>query len=162
MLAVREWSLEQLGEEDRRFIAAFRPTVEIALPGGRALVCAHGSPRSFDDEIWPETPDAEVAALLGPVGEAIVCGGHTHVQQLRQLGEGFFFNPGSISLPFRRDSAEASPRVFRWAEYAVVTAEDGGVVRLEFRRVPYDVERLIATILESGMPEPERLAGRYR
>ncbi|HKG26323.1 MAG TPA: metallophosphoesterase family protein [Thermomicrobiales bacterium] len=162
MLAVREWSLGQLSEEDRRYIVGFRPTVEFALPGGRGLLCAHGTPRSFDDIIVPETPDAEVVEMIGPVGNAIVCGGHTHTQQLRHLGESFFFNPGSVSLPFRRALAESPPRVGRWAEYAVLTAEEDGGVRIEFRRVAYDVERSVAAILGSGMPEAERLAGRYR
>ncbi len=162
MLAVREWSLGKLSVEDRTFIRTFRPTVEVSLPGGRSLTCAHGSPKSFDDEIVPETPDSEVLELLGPIGDRIVCGGHTHAQQLRQFGAGFYFNPGSASLPFRRDLSEEPPRVGRWAEYAVLTVTDDGGVRVEFRRVAYDVEGLVEMILGSGMPEAERLAGRYR
>jgi predicted phosphodiesterase len=162
MLAVREWSIGHLSEEDRALIGGFRPTVEFALPGGRRLLCAHGTPRSFDDIIVPETPDAEVVEMIGPVDGAIVCGGHTHTQQLRQLGESFYFNPGSVGLPFRRDLAESPPRVARWAEYAVLTAAEDGGVRIEFRRVAYDVERSVTAILGSGMPEAERLAGRYR
>jgi predicted phosphodiesterase len=161
MEAVREWSLGKLSDEDRAFIRGFRPTVEVDLPGGRVLECAHGTPRSFDEVIVPETTDDEVVGMLGVIGERIVCGGHTHTQQLRQFGSGFYFNPGSVSLPFRRDLQEEPPRVGRWAEYAVLTADESGV-RVEFRRVGYDVERLVGVILGSGMPEAERLAGRYR
>jgi diadenosine tetraphosphatase ApaH/serine/threonine PP2A family protein phosphatase len=161
MEAVREWSLGKLPEEDRAFIRAFRPTVEVDLPGGRSLTCAHGTPKSFDDVIVPETPDSEVLELLGPIGDRIVSGGHTHTQQLRQFGEGFYFNPGSVSLPFRRDLSEEPPRVGRWAEYAVLTVTEEGGVRVEFRRVLYDIEGLVEVILGSGMPEAERLADRY-
>jgi hypothetical protein len=44
----------------------------------------------------------------------------------------------------------------------VLTIDDGGREGLEFRRVPYDVDRLVATIRGSGMPEPERQVTRYR
>lgn len=161
-LAVRDWSLAQLSVDDRAFIAAFRPTVEFDLPGGTPLLCAHGSPKSFDDIILPEMGDAGVLDLLGPTGGAIVCGGHTHTQQFRPLGDRFWFNPGSVGLPFRRDLSDDPSRVGRWAECAVLTVEEDGRTRLEFRRIPYDVERLIESIRASGIPEPERLAERYR
>src|SRR5262249_32658382 len=51
MHEIRAWSLAQLSESDRAFIAQFRPTLEIALDGERALLCFHGSPTSFDDII---------------------------------------------------------------------------------------------------------------
>jgi predicted phosphodiesterase len=162
LLAVREWSLSRLSEADRRFIAGFLPTVEIPLPAGRTLLCAHGTPRSFDDVIFPETPAEQVWGWLGEHLPAIICGGHTHVQQIRQLGTSFFFNPGSVGLPFRRDSPPERPTVNRWAEYAVLTVEEDGRTALEFRQVPYDVERLMALIMASDMPEPETLARRYR
>src|SRR4051794_15200336 len=38
MNTVREWSLSQLSEDDRAFIGAFVPTVEIPLEGGRRLL----------------------------------------------------------------------------------------------------------------------------
>jgi predicted phosphodiesterase len=162
MLAVRQWSLSRLSAEDRAFIAGFRPTVEVALPAGRTLLCCHGSPRSFDDVILPETPAEVVEELLGAFVPAILCGGHTHLQQIRQLGATFFFNPGSVGLPFRRDQPDDRPRVNPWAEYAVLTVEDDGWTGLEFRRVPYDVVRLIELIRAGGMPEPEHLVARYR
>ena len=61
--AAQDWSLAQLSEADRAFIAAFHPTVEIALPGNRRLLCFHGSPTSFHDIIFPETPEDEVRGI---------------------------------------------------------------------------------------------------
>src|SRR5262249_24703118 len=98
--AVRAWSLAQLSEADRTFIAAFRPTVEISLPGGRRLLCFHGSPTSFDDIIYPDTPEEEVRRLLGGSLPAILTGGHTHLQQLRRLDDSLFFNPGSVGFVY--------------------------------------------------------------
>jgi predicted phosphodiesterase len=160
--AVREWQLSLLSRDDLSFAAAFAPTVEVSLPNGKRLLCAHGSPRHFNDVILPETRDGEVRAMLGPIENTIFCGGHTHLQQIRQLGETFFFNPGSVGLADRHDGPDGTRRVNRWAEYAVLTVTDSGRETLEFRRVPYDVERLLAMIDASDMPDSQRLRDYYR
>ena len=160
--AVREWQLPLLSRDDLAYVAAFPPTVEIPLPNGKRLVCAHGSPRNFNEVILPGIPDAEVREMLGPIENMIFCGGHTHLQQFRQLGETFFFNPGSVSLPDRHDVSGGARRVNRWAEYAVLTVTDSGRESLEFCRVPYDVDRVLAMIDASGMPNSHRLRDYYR
>lgn len=161
---VREWSLAQLSEADRAFIAAFMPTVELALEGGCTLLCFHGSPTSFDDLIFPETPQDEFARLLQPFAPAIFTGGHTHVPHVRRLGETFFFNPGSVGVAYDRHQPEAedgTTRLDSWAEYAVLTSEDERLA-VEFRRVPLAVGSLIAGIRASGHPYAEAMIAEYR
>ncbi len=150
--AVRAWSLAQLSEADRAFIRAFQPTVTLPLVAGRNLLCFHGSPHSFNDFIFPETLHEDVARMLDPFAPAVLTGGHTHLQQIRRLGDSFFFNPGSVGVVYDRNLPEESFRLDPWAEYALLTAEEDGRLRLEFRRVPFDVDRLLATLLASGRP----------
>jgi predicted phosphodiesterase len=157
-IAVREWTLSRLSDDDRAFIAQFSPTVTVELPGGRQLLAFHGSPASYDDDIWPGTPDEVFAAYLGPYAGLILCGGHTHRQQLRPVGPYFFFNPGSVGRA--QPSEPGATRVNPWAEYAVLTAE-GGTLSLEFRRIPLDVERLVAIIRASRRPYAEEMAVDY-
>ncbi|HWQ16054.1 MAG TPA: metallophosphoesterase family protein [Roseiflexaceae bacterium] len=157
---VRAWSLAQLSEADRAFIAGFAPTIELRLEGGRALLGFHGSPASFDDLILPHTPDEEFRRLLGPYADRLLCGGHTHVQQIRHLGTSFFFNPGSVGLAYRHDQPEEGFRADPWAEYALLTS-DGARLALEFRRVPFDAAALIAVYRASGRPYAERAAAQY-
>lgn len=164
MLAIREWSLAQLSADDRAFIEAFKPTVEIDLPGERNLLCFHGSPRSFDDIILPRSTDEVVRSFLGDFLPAFLTGGHTHVQQIHHLGESFYFNPGSIGVAFRHDQPELGDRRFTgdpWAEYAILNVDDDRL-GLEFRRAPLDVERVIEEVTASGMPHPDRIISRYR
>ena len=151
-LAMREWSLARLSDADRGFIACFTPTVAVDLPGGRGLLCFHGSPTSFDDLIFPETDRETVLALLGPYLPRYLTGGHTHLQQIRPLGEGCFFNPGSVGLPFQRHRIGENRIVSPWAEYAILTAADTGRISLDFRRVPYDVAAYARLTRSSGAP----------
>lgn len=157
---VREWSLSQLDAADRAFIAAFPPTVEIAMDGRRRLLCFHGSPRSYDDLIFPQTPHAEALRLLGPDPADVLAGGHTHLPQLRSLGAALFINPGSVGVAYDRHPEEPGARLAPWAEYAVLTSEEGRLA-VDFRRVPLDVTALVAAILSSGRPEAAHLAAEY-
>src|SRR5579859_3501702 len=89
MQAIRDWSLARLSAADQTFIAGFASTIELSLGGGHSLLGFHGSPYSFDDVILPDTPDHEIRRLLGGFGTQILAGGHTHIQQIRQLGPSF-------------------------------------------------------------------------
>ena len=160
-LAVREWQLARLAPDDRAYIASFQPTVEIALGGGRALLCFHGSPSSFDEIILPTTPEEEFQRMLGPFAPALMCGGHTHLQQIRRLGDTFFFNPGSAGFAYSHQQPEGQFKADPWAEYAVLTYADGAI-GLELRRVPYSAEALAQIYLESGRPYAEEAAEQYR
>jgi predicted phosphodiesterase len=160
-IAVREWSLSRLSAEDRAFIGSFQPTVTMDLGGGQRLLCFHGSPDSFDDVITPETPQEEVARLLGSATTAFLTGGHTHRQQVRRVGDATFFNPGSLGLAYSSHYPGASLRADPWAEYAILTTDDGGGVGLEFRRVPYDVAELFRIYRASGRPFAEEAIAQY-
>ncbi len=158
---VRAWSLSQLSIADLAFIRGFQPTVEIALEDEQRLLCFHGSPTSYDEVLLPDTPNEEWQRLVGPFSPAIMTGGHTHTQQLRRVGEGLYFNPGSIgavtNIFLPPDQSHSDP----WAEYAILSFESGHL-SLDLRRVPYDVERLITIIQASGRPHADRMITEYR
>ena len=160
-LAVRKWQLSQLSQPDRDFIASFKPTVEIALEGGVNLLCFHGSPTSFDDVILPETPEEDFVGFLGAWRGHILTGGHTHLQQIRRLGDYFFFNPGSVGVSFDRNQPDDNFQLDHRAEYAVLASREGRL-SLEFRRVPFDVNKLIEALIASGRPYRQEYAQQYK
>lgn len=160
--AVREWSLAQLSAEDRAFIAKFQPTVEVQLEAGRELLCFHGSPKSFDDIMLPDTPQDVLFKFLGKYRADAMTGGHTHVQYMRRIGQDarFFFNPGSIGLAYSHHQPDDGFQADPWAEYAVLSS-DGERLALEFRRVPYDVGPLIMVYRDSGRPYADKAIAQY-
>jgi putative phosphoesterase len=161
LLAVREWSLSILSEADKTFISSFQPTVEIDLGEGQKLLCFHGSPASFDDVILPTTSEEDFQRYLGAYRPAIMTGGHTHMQQIRRLGDTFFFNPGSVGFAYSHQQLEDDFRADPWAEYAVLSVENGRT-SLEFRRVPYDAKTMIQIYLDSGRPYAAEAAAQYQ
>lgn len=158
---VRDWMLPQLSDDDKAFIAAFQPTIEIPLEGGRTLLCFHGTPRSFNEIIVPLTPDDKVREYLQPRDNIIYTGGHTHVQFMRHFGRTFHFNPGSVGFAYRHDQPDDHFRADSWAEYAILTSE-GDRLSLEFRRVPFDVNALIDAYRASGRPHADEAIAQYQ
>ena len=157
----RDWSLARLAEADRAFIAAFPMAVTVDLPDGLRLRCAHGTPRSFDEVLLPDAPDAAFVASLAPDGRTLHTGGHTHVQFVRHFPDRtFFFNPGSVGLAWRHGQPEGILYADPWAEYAVLDIA-GGRVDLSFRRVPFDVAAYRTIIAASGTPHAAALLAQY-
>lgn len=160
MDAVRTWQLTQLSEQDLMFIRAFQPTVRIPLDQERMLLCYHGSPQSFDHVILPQTPDEDVRQFLQPEEQIIYTGGHTHMQFIRHFGRTFHFNPGSVGVAYRHDQPDDHFRLDPWAEYALLSSLSGNL-SLEFRRVPFDVERLVSVYNVSGRPFADLAIAEY-
>ena len=159
--AVRAWSLAHLSAQDRAFIQQFRPTIEMELEAGKKLLCFHGSPSSFDDVILPDTSEDSLNQLLSGYDAILLAGGHTHTQQLRRLGNGWYFNAGSVGLAYKwlilREQFQIDPS----AEYAIVTSE-GETIGITFRHLPLQVEEMIRILRASGKPDAEQAIALYR
>src|SRR5262249_33303715 len=72
---IRLWSLAQLTEDDREFIANFQATVTLQLSDQLELLCFHGSPTSFDDVMTPDAPQEVFEKFLGTYADKILTGG---------------------------------------------------------------------------------------
>ena len=158
---IRLWSLSKLTEDDIDFIAKFQPTVTIKLEDGVDLLCFHGSPASFDDVILPAAPEAELQKFLGRYLGQVLTGGHTHAQQIRRLGDLFFFNPGSVGFAYSHNQPDNEFHADHWAEYAILTSGNGQV-SVEFRRIPFEPQELIRIHRESGRPFAEDAIAQYQ
>jgi len=159
--AVRAWSLAHLSAQDRAFIQQFQPTIEMELEAGKKLLCFHGSPSSFNDVILPDTSEDSLNQLLSGYDATLLTGGHTHTQQLRRLGNAWYFNPGSVGLAYHwlilREQFQIDPS----AEYAIVTSE-GENIGITFRHLPLKIEEIVRIIRASGKPDAEQAIAMYR
>jgi predicted phosphodiesterase len=152
---IDQWSAAQLSPDERAFVASFAPTVTLPLADGGNLLGYHGSPRSYNEILLPTTPTEELDALLGEVRATVLAGGHTHQQMLRRHHRALVMNPGSVGLPVDRIPADSGARNPAWAEFAVLTSGGDGSLRVELRRIPFDVQALLSAARQSGMPHAE-------
>jgi putative phosphoesterase len=131
LMDTAQWSRGQVGEDGLEFLRSFEPTVQ----AGRVL-CCHATPTSNEDVVLPETPAEQVGALEADA----VAAGHVHQQWLRRFERTLWFCVGAVG-------------VGRWCEYALVDDES---LAIEFRRIPFDVDELIATARAKDFPYFDR------
>jgi predicted phosphodiesterase len=82
------------------FVSRFEEAVVVDVDGLGPTRFCHGSPRSDEELVTPETPVERVRELLAGVGEAAVVTAHTHVSYERRVEGTLLLNPGSVGLPY--------------------------------------------------------------
>lgn len=68
----------RITQNQRDFLADFRPTVRLEIEGLGQVVFCHGSPSSDSEIITTATSDERLRGILEEVPEELVVGGHTH------------------------------------------------------------------------------------
>ena len=127
-----QYAIDALGSDRIEWLRGL-PDSRLAIGGRIRLV--HGHP---DDPNRYTYPSLFSADLLGE--EDVLVMGHTHVQAHERYDDGIVCNPGSVGQP-----RDGDPR----AAYAVVDLDS---MRVEERRVEYDVEAVIEAIDAAGLP----------
>jgi diadenosine tetraphosphatase ApaH/serine/threonine PP2A family protein phosphatase len=111
--------------------------------GDLKVLLAHGSPRKINEYLYEDRPDASLERILDGVNADVLVVGHTHKSYHRVLPSGrHVINEGSVGKP-----KDGDPR----AAYVILSAE-GKNLKVEFMRVPYDVEQIATAIEASEMP----------
>jgi len=148
------WCRGQLTPDDYKFLGQFAPILKFGLGPDTHLLCFHGSPRSNVENIFATTTTAELDEILNGHQATIMAGGHTHIQMMRQHKGLMLVNVGSVGMPFAEMPFTGNgPSIMPWAEYAIVTY-DNGSVSTELRRVAVDTTAVKQAALDSRMPEP--------
>lgn len=162
-LAVRDWTLAEIGDDGAAFIETFRPALDVSLGEGLTLLAFHGSPASFDDIVLPHLEEDEFRRLLGPPAADVLAGGHVHLQWLRRYGDSTFLNPGSVGLAYDHAQPDDADdlRVDAVAEYARLNVA-GDRLQIAFCRTPFDRDAVLAAIDASGMPRTDHLRRAWR
>jgi predicted phosphodiesterase len=153
LLDTANWSREQLGEDGLAFLQDFQPTVQAG-----DVLCCHATPDSNEDVILPGTDLTELERALANVESAAVAAGHVHLQWLRRVNGKLWFCVGSVGLVYE-DRQPPDPAPFLpWSEYAIVSDE----LEVSFRRIPFDMEELIAAASAANFPHFDRWAAMWQ
>ncbi len=148
------WMVEQHDAALRALLASFPETVELEVDGlGDVLFC-HGSPRSDEELVTVETPEARLAEALAGTSAGIVATAHTHVRYERRVLGRTLFNPGSVGMPY-----EGVPGAY-WA--LLGSAGPSGPNGLsdsviEHRRTAYDLDEAERRYRDSGDPNVDEM-----
>jgi putative phosphoesterase len=116
----------------------FPEQLVVAIHGlGRVRFC-HGSPRSDEELVTPETPEQRMRAIVAEMpDEHVLVTAHTHLQFDRGVCGIRSVNPGSVGMPYERQPGG----------YWAILGPD-----VELRRTTYDVGETVRRYRESGDP----------
>ena len=135
------WMAARHDDEATRFVNGFEPHVVLEVDGLGPTRFVHGSPRSDEECVTPETPAERVAEFMAGVPERVIVTAHVHVSYDRRVGDVRLVGPGSVGRPY-----EGEPGA-RWA----LLGPD-----VELRRTEYDYEATAALYRASGIPDAEQ------
>jgi putative phosphoesterase len=139
--AAAEWAHDELGDERlgwlRRLPSERRLTIEETM-----LLACHASPGSqtqgFDQALDPSV----ILERVSRTDARVICCGHTHLPEVRDLGWKMIVNDGSAGYIFDGDPT---------ASWALVVA-DGESLTAEIRRADFDIMAVSNAISARGLP----------
>ncbi len=134
------WLGDRHSPEALAFIATFEEHLSVEIDGLGAVLFCHGSPRSDEELVTPETPEPRIRELSAGVAERVIVTAHTHLQFDRSVAGIRSVNPGSVGLPYEG----------RRGAYWAVLGPD-----VDLRRTEYPVERAAERYRASGDPRAE-------
>jgi predicted phosphodiesterase len=143
------WAMEQLSWADAEYLLNLHGGLDLHVKGYGYVVGYHGSPGNNEYMMLPDTPDEEVLDQFLDTEGRLGFGGHTHLPMVRDLDMWRVVNVGSVGLP--KDETRACYVL------ADITSE---AAILEFRRVAYDRDAVIADARQRNFPESDWLVAR--
>jgi putative phosphoesterase len=140
--AAAEWARDELGDEELAYLQ--RLPAERRLWVGEDLVLAcHASPGSQTSGLGSEVDAATIVQRVTRTDARVICCGHTHVADVRDLGARLIVNPGSCGYAFDGDPG---------AGWAIITLEEDEDPTVELRRSAYDAQVVAEEISRRGLP----------
>jgi putative phosphoesterase len=140
--ATREYTLASIGENDRAYLKGLPTLVEKDI-GGVKMALAHGSPKSFFDYIYPDTPDERLRVMTEGLSCEYLAVGHTHKPGILNKDKMAILNPGSVGQP-RDGDTRASCMLF-----------DAATKEARILRIRYDLDAVCKKIRERMPHAPE-------
>ena len=164
---VSRWCLATLSAEDKAWLDALPETLTVSCEG-HSIRMAHSSQafvgKSLHERFrtsvlpgfYPDGPASREALQtdfrrlwekeafrdhIHALEKGVYVFGHNHIQSWADFDGRVLVNPGSVGLPLDCCGFGAA--------YSLLTVEDG-CVSVEERRIPYDVEALIAQVKATG------------
>ena len=142
------WTDEVTTAETRAYLRTLEDRFVLDTPAGE-LLAVHGSPRRINEYLFEDRPESAMSRMAESDPYRAILFGHTHVPYAREVRRGdgaatLFVNVGSGGRPKDGD----------WRVcYALVDPGElaAGRPAVEFVRVPYDYERLMAALAETDL-----------
>jgi predicted phosphodiesterase len=138
------WTDKVTTDETRAYLRTLEDRFVLETPAGE-LLAVHGSPRRINEYLFEDRPERSMARMAEENPYRAILFGHTHVPYAREVAHG---DAGATTL-FVNVGSGGRPKDGDWRVcYAIVDPGRlaAGEPAVEFVRVPYDHQRLLAAL----------------
>jgi putative phosphoesterase len=154
-------SNELIGKDERDYLRSLPVQLNIKhrlQEESLSIVLAHGSPRRINEYLFEDREEKSMMRILEGAQADILCIGHTHkpyhrIFEYQHQGETAYrhvVNLGSVGKPKDGDN-RCCYAIIHLDEESCIHKEES--IRVEFVRVPYDVEKAAKAIENSSLPD---------
>ncbi len=135
------WTLERIHRTSRNYLGNLPFEIKFDTDG-RDTVLLHATPIDNVTCLWEDRDDGFFRDMGDAAAADIIIFGHTHRAYHRVVDGRHFVNAGSVGFPLDGD-----------ARTGYVVIKTNGNIEVQFRRFPYDTERLLKTGAARGFTE---------
>jgi putative phosphoesterase len=142
--AAAEWAREKLSDEQLDYLRRLPSERRVWVDANLVLAC-HGSPGSITAGLPADLDPTVTVERVTRTDARVICCGHTHIADVRELGRKLIVNPGSCGYAFDGDPAAC------WALLTVPDGEDEAPTA-ELFRPSYDAGAAAEEVAARGLP----------
>ncbi len=140
--AAAEWAHDELGDDQLGWLRRLPAERRIRADGDTLVLVVHASPGSQTRGFDPTLDNDVVFERAAGTDARLLCVGHTHLPEVRDLGWKVIVNDGSAGYAFDGDPT---------ASWAMVTVAEGQVDAV-IRRTAFDALSVASAISARGLP----------
>lgn len=138
------WTRGIVDDGRKAYLRTCAPELRREVNGVR-LRFVHGSPRRMNEYLFADRDESSLERIAKVADADVLVFGHTHIPWSREIGGVLFVNAGSVGKP-----KDGDPR----ATWVLLTIDRDSAVRVDTRRVTYDVASMAAAIRATdGLPD---------
>jgi len=140
--AAADWARDRLADDELEYLRRLPAERRLWVDDAMVLVC-HGSPGSQTAGLAVDLDASVTVERVTRTDARVIACGHTHVADVRELGQKLIVNPGSCGYAFDGDPA---------ACWALLTLDSDAEPVTELFRPAYDALRAAEEVSARGLP----------
>jgi putative phosphoesterase len=137
-----EWTKRHADQKTKEYMKQL-PTERHFIAQGQKILLFHAAPHKNNLYWYEDRPERFFLEMGGKIDVNILIYGHTHKPYRKDFGGRIFINAGSVGKP-----KDGDPRAC--VALLEVTSD---MVKTEFLRIEYDIEKTATAIVEQGLPQ---------
>jgi putative phosphoesterase len=136
-----EWTKKHVTQASKNYMKTLPIKIDFSVNNRRVKIF-HATPAKNNLYWYENRPDKFFFDIARRADADIYIYGHTHIPYRKDLDHKIFINAGSVGKPKDGDARTCVTFV------DILPAE----VKIEFLRIPYNIEKVASAIIESGLP----------